>query len=710
MKQRVPPRPAEWMLEHLTSGDRDEALSGDLREEFGAGRTAWWYSRQVAVACIVSWWRTLRARVPLILFVLVWCLLSPAWKAVCDRVLGSQTVVEAWSKWRGFWVFPAFGLWLACHSMFLWAGALVYAVAHRTFGPAIRRERLSRALVAAPLVFALVNGITFVVMNLYWYSLPGLAGQRLASLPIEQITDLRLLADAIRLPYFVALLVALWSAVPISSRSVVRLADATDESSTLSNELLLDPAIDLPAAQRIVRWMIAGGFLNAMIVAFLLCRIPGAHSSSITALLLRSAAYVVFAAISGVGGMWLYWNGPWNPFRERSPLPFALFALVCAGAWVWVPPMVIFSEQMAAAMCLMAVLGGYALASGLRSSIPLFAAASIELPVARFGGDELFASTFDQHRADVHGYAIAIGLYAAGAALFVRANYIASALLAVVAAAFAWKRAELSDEPGDLRNAYRKSAIRLAVWILPAILATVWGLLDGIAHRARDSELGIEARNEVKRPASTNPGGVVSSLSGYERLILFPYPEKKQIVPPVLYVDQLLAPGSKQPVVLRFNGVYRYVQPPEMRPGQNVHRARGTPLWTRISSTNGFPLMMDAEQRLAGTVRVARCRAIEIDIANNDNRAGTIELALTLTDSSFQHPHSLPLDAQPVLSTLPENFSVKAAPVMETLRFAIPRETSLRKFDEILVLVLADHAHSFVAPKIAIDQFKLLPR
>ncbi len=362
-------------------------------------------------------------------------------------------------------------------------------------------------------------------------------------------------------------------------------------------------------------------------------------------------------------------------------------------------------------MCLMTMFGGYVLASGLRSSIPLFAAASLELPVARFGTDELFASTFDRHRADVHGYAIAIGLYAAGAALFVRANYIASALLAVVAAAFAWKRTVPSDEPRDLRNVYRKSVIRLAVWILPAIMATVWGLLDGMAHRANGSGFGIRAPNDVARPANVHPdpGEVVNSLAGYESLILFPYPEKKQVVPRVLYVDQLLAPGSKRPILLRFNGVYRYVQPPETRPGRNVHHAQGTPLRTEISSTNGFPLLMDADQRLAGTVRVARCRAIEIDVENNDNRAGTIKLALMLTDGSSAHPRTLSLGEQPMLSTLTGNFSVKAAPVMETLRFALPRDAFLRKFDEIRVLVLPDEAHSFVAPKIAVNQFKLLP-
>ena len=539
--------------------------------------------------------------------------------------------------------------------------------------------------------------------------LPGLAGQKLASLPYEQITDIRLLADAIRLPYFVALLVALWRAIPTWIRTETRSADATDEG--LTTELAPNLTLNLPAARRIVGWTIAGGFLNAMIVGFLLCRLPNVHSSSIMTLLLRSAVYVVLGAVSGIGGMWLYWNGPWSSWRDRSPLPFALFALVCAEAWIWVPPMVMFSEQMSAAMCLMALFGGYVLASSLRTSIPLFSTTHLQPVEANFAQDELFVALFDRPHVDAHGYAIAIGLYAAGAALFVRSNFIAAALLALVAAAFAWKRTVPSDESRDIRSAYRKSAIRLAAWILPAILATLWALLDGMAYGARGSAFGSGSSNEAKRTArAPHPNQVANSIAGYQSLILFPYPEKKQIVPPVLYVDQLLAPGSTQPVVLRFNGVYRYVQPPETHPGQNVHRARGTPLRTEISSTNRFPLMMDADQRLAGTVRLARCRAIEVDVENNDNRAGTIEVALALTDGASAHPRTLSLSAQPIVSSLPARFSVKPAPVMETLRFTLPRETFLRRFDEIRVRVLPDDGHSFVAPKIAVNQFKLLPR
>jgi hypothetical protein len=50
------------------------------------------------------------------------------------------------------------------------------------------------------------------------------------------------------------------------------------------------------------------------------------------------------------------------------------------------------------------------------------------------------------------------------------------------------------------------------------------------------------------------------------------------------------------------------------------------------------------------------------------------------------------------------------APVTETLNFVVPYAGAVRKFDEITVLVRPDPAHSHIAPKIAIDDFTLIPR
>jgi hypothetical protein len=48
----MPPATATWMLKHLLFRDRNEALEGDLLEEFQRGRSTSWYWRQVLVAVL----------------------------------------------------------------------------------------------------------------------------------------------------------------------------------------------------------------------------------------------------------------------------------------------------------------------------------------------------------------------------------------------------------------------------------------------------------------------------------------------------------------------------------------------------------------------------------------------------------------------------------------------------------------------------------
>jgi len=54
VKSSQPPALATWLVEHLIPGSRNEALAGDLLEQFGRGRSALWYWRQVLVAILVG--------------------------------------------------------------------------------------------------------------------------------------------------------------------------------------------------------------------------------------------------------------------------------------------------------------------------------------------------------------------------------------------------------------------------------------------------------------------------------------------------------------------------------------------------------------------------------------------------------------------------------------------------------------------------------
>ncbi|TAM81535.1 MAG: hypothetical protein EPN47_12335 [Acidobacteria bacterium] len=54
MTKSKPPALAAWMLEHMQWGGRNEALAGDLLEEFQRRRSASWYWRQVMGALVAS--------------------------------------------------------------------------------------------------------------------------------------------------------------------------------------------------------------------------------------------------------------------------------------------------------------------------------------------------------------------------------------------------------------------------------------------------------------------------------------------------------------------------------------------------------------------------------------------------------------------------------------------------------------------------------
>jgi len=122
-----------------------------------------------------------------------------------------------------------------------------------------------------------------------------------------------------------------------------------------------------------------------------------------------------------------------------------------------------------------------------------------------------------------------------------------------------------------------------------------------------------------------------------------------------------------------------------------------------------MPLTMEAHQPLGQSIPVARCREIQLGILNADNRPGPINIAVLLTDST-QPANQLYLGQQPVLSSLPGSFSMKSVPAAETLRFAVPTPAKIRKFNQITVMFFPDDANYDQGPKLAIQQFQLLPR
>jgi pimeloyl-ACP methyl ester carboxylesterase len=117
---------ASWMLEHLTFGSDNEALSGDLLEEFQFGRSATWYWRQALTAIVSRACWSAREFAVALAFSAAWSMLYPAWRFI---VAGSF-LRTATDRWAGL-VWPYSALADLSYGVvpvvsFVWLGLMVY--------------------------------------------------------------------------------------------------------------------------------------------------------------------------------------------------------------------------------------------------------------------------------------------------------------------------------------------------------------------------------------------------------------------------------------------------------------------------------------------------------------------------------------------------------------------------------------------------------
>jgi hypothetical protein len=421
--------------------------------------------------------------------------------------------------------------------------------------------------------------------------------------------------------------------------------------------------------------------------------------------------------VAGAGGTYFYWKHPASPFRRQEPLPFSLFALIGAASWVWVPVIFLLCEQGSPAFPFVAMLGAIVVTSGVRQ---LFTVSNVPAPIPIAASEHhsanLFADSLSTVPVEPYGYLVALSLYA-GATAFCLGRYATAALLLGLAASVVtWKTNAAPNQNVSRAQEYKRAAVRLVPIAALALMVTFWSLLDdggrGNLHRGAAAGNRPHLRTPSAQDATRSLQPSITSLgaTGYQSVILWPYPDKQPVLPPILAENELLPVGTKVPLVIRFNGPYWYWQPPLQSPGPSAHVATGTPIGFDIRSSNTSPLVMDAHQYLSASIPVAHCREIAVEIENRNNTSGKISLGVLLTSGAPSKDSTLYLGEQPILSTQPGNFAIKSAPVFETLHFAVPVRARMRKFREITVLILPDIEHTFDAPKIAIQQFQLSPR
>jgi hypothetical protein len=215
MKRSDPPLIATWMLEHWTLGPGNNALAGDLLEEFRsgrAGRTRAWYWRQVIAAISINCSREILDHRSVVLFAAVWSVISPAWLVLSSNAeVNSPTfgvIVRMDFPWS---TICALALALVTSLAFIWSGMALYLIPRMVAARNFHWRRLARSLLQSLPMFISISAVPYA-LSLIFGPGHGVGIDRRTLTPLHAMTDLRTWAMVERFFNLPILLYGLWKA------------------------------------------------------------------------------------------------------------------------------------------------------------------------------------------------------------------------------------------------------------------------------------------------------------------------------------------------------------------------------------------------------------------------------------------------------------------------------------------------------------------
>jgi hypothetical protein len=124
VKTRKPPAMATWLVERLSSRDRNEVLASDLQEQFNRGRSNAWYWRQVLVVILLVIMKERRVLALAAVVTIGWALPLNFWDTPMARIIFSSetgrsrlvTLILATASLSSLAILPtcfAFGMYVA---------------------------------------------------------------------------------------------------------------------------------------------------------------------------------------------------------------------------------------------------------------------------------------------------------------------------------------------------------------------------------------------------------------------------------------------------------------------------------------------------------------------------------------------------------------------------------------------------------------------
>jgi hypothetical protein len=155
-----------------------------------------------------------------------------------------------------------------------------------------------------------------------------------------------------------------------------------------------------------------------------------------------------------------------------------------------------------------------------------------------------------------------------------------------------------------------------------------------------------------------------------------------------------------QPMGIPFSGEYWMFRWPATRPPPGAVIRRGNAAELSFHTTDGWPMEMEAHQKLEPPVEIKCCSEIQLAIQNTDQYPGTISLELILIDLTAA---TNPAQSLGAIAAGSPSLSV------QLLRFPIPRVAAIGKFDEFKVVFRRAQLRADRSARIAIERFVLVP-
>ena len=308
---------------------------------------------------------------------------------------------------------------------------------------------------------------------------------------------------------------------------------------------------------------------------------------------------------------------------------------------------------------------------------------------------------------------------------FVVSSLAAGAFAGVLAWRATARRITVPEAPPIAQPKPLISSSGQAAILTTAFLLTLVALLPYL--RVGEKRFSILGPKNATKVSAATPKDGRSSSDGYVGIILLPLTEpQKKIVAPVKR-DFVPHFGVKiaEPMEIPFDGQYWYFKWPDKRPRPTARMVRGSSTKVQVSSSDRYPLLMEAHQKLAQPLDLGCCSAMDLVVDNADEQAGAIALELwvkKLPDAAApakQRVNAVALEQAPrYLGTvtipsselpLAQRLHASGKRTEEKLKFPIPSAMEGMMFDEITVVVRTAPERARMGAKVAIKKFVLEP-